>query len=230
MRSTKMNLSLVITLSILISALPSLISAAGYPEKPVTMLVGFPNGGPTDLVARALSESVKPYFAKPVVVVNKPGGNSTIATADLIHSKPDGYTIGTLFSPALTISPFQSRLPYKGPGDITPLIAAIRSASFLAVRGDAPWKTMKEFIDFAKSNPGKIRVGTPGIGSGGHIHLESLKQATKTDITHVPFEGAAPMITSLLGGHIEGVIGSSGGMIFGLVGVVWVLRTGDRDL
>jgi tripartite-type tricarboxylate transporter receptor subunit TctC len=218
MQSTKMNpLMIILLLLILIGSIPSGTKAADYPEKPATMLVGFPNGGPADLVARALAETVKPFFAKPVIVVNKPGGSSAIATAELIRSAPDGYTLCTVFSPAVTISPFVTSLPYKGPSDLQPIINAIKSVSFFIVRGDAPWRTMKEALEYAKANPGKLRVGSPGIGSGGHLCLENLKELSKIDMTHVPFEGAAPMIAALLGGHIEAIQGSSGGAVSGLL-------------
>ncbi len=212
-----MNFFVIVSLSIfLVSGMPAEIKAAGYPERPVTFIVGFPPGGPADLVSRALIEAVKPYFPQTFIVVNRPGGNSTIGMAEIVRANPDGYTIGMGFSPSFTASPHQGRLPYQGPGDVKSLISIMRSITFFAVRGDAPWKTMEQLLEYAKANPGKIRAGSIGVASAGHVGVEGLNKAAKVDITHVPFEGASPMIAALLGGHIEAAQGNAGGAVYGL--------------
>jgi tripartite-type tricarboxylate transporter receptor subunit TctC len=187
--------------------------AASYPERPVNMLVGFPAGGPVDVTARTLIETVKADFPKPIAVVNKPGGAATIATAELIRSAPDGYTLGMVFSGALVASPFQTTLPYKGPGDLKPIVDTLITPVMFAVRADAPWKTMKEAIDFAKANPGKIRLGHTGFGSLAHLAFEDFTQKAQVEITQVPFEGAAAFVRALLGGHVDALLAAPGGLM-----------------
>jgi tripartite-type tricarboxylate transporter receptor subunit TctC len=187
--------------------------AASYPERPVTMLVGFPAGGPVDVTARTLIETVKGDFPKPMAVVNKPGGAATIATAELIRSAPDGYTLGMIFSGAVVASPYQTTLPYKGPGDLKPIVDTLITPVMFAVRADAPWKTMKEVIDFSKANPGKIRLGHTGFGSLAHLAFEDFTRKAQIDITQVPFEGAAGFIRALLGGHVDALLAAPGGLM-----------------
>ncbi len=183
------------------------LPAAEYPQKPVQILVGFTAGGSADLSARALAEAAKPFFPKTFAVVNRPGGGSVLATSELIKAAPDGYTLGLLDISALSVSPhLRSDLPYKpGVEDVRPIISCTIGHLAFAGKADAPWKTMNELIEYAKANPGKIRVGHAGLGSTSHLHLMSLKVAG-VPLTDVPFQGAAPSITALLGGHIEGVV------------------------
>jgi tripartite-type tricarboxylate transporter receptor subunit TctC len=182
------------------------LPAAEYPMKPVQILVGFPAGGPVDLGARALAEAAKPFFPKPFSVVNKPGGGSVLATSELVKSAADGYSLGVVDISALAVSPhLQADLPYKGPEDIKPIISCVTAQIVLAVKADTPWKTTKDLIDYAKANPGKLRIGNAGIGTTTHLHFLSLKFAG-APMTEVPFAGAAPAVTAILGGHIEGVV------------------------
>ncbi len=182
------------------------VGQAAYPNKPVTILVGFPPGGPTDLGARALSKAIEPFFPQPMTVVNKPGGGSVLATNETIHARPDGYTLGAILNTTLTVSPHLSpSLSYKGPEDIFPILHYLGQQIVFVVSADGPYKTMKDLIAYAKANPGKIRMGHSGIGTSTHIHLESLIQLG-VPLTHVPFEGASPVMTALLGGHIDGLI------------------------
>jgi len=179
---------------------------AEYPTKPVQLLVGFPPGGPADLSARAMAEAAKPFFPKPITIVNKPGGGSVVATTELVKAAPDGYTLGQVDISAMAAGPhLQAGLPYKGPDDVQPIISCITAQINMAVRADAPWKTMKELIEYAKANPGKVRIGNAGVGTTVHLHYLSLKMLG-VPFTEVPFLGAAPCVTALLGGHIEGLI------------------------
>ncbi len=183
-----------------------MVAAAEYPTKQVQLLVGFTAGGPSDLSGRALSEASKAFFPKPIVVVNKPGGGGVVATSELVRSAPDGYTLGHMDVSSLCVSPhLEDNLPYKGPNDIEQIIHCITSQIILAVRADAPWKTMKELISDAKANPGKLRIGMSGLGTTTHLHFMSLKLAG-VPLTEVPFISAVQAVTGLLGGHIEGVV------------------------
>lgn len=189
------------------------VQAATYPERPVTMLVGYPAGGIVDVAARGLVETARDYFPKPIMVVNKPGGASAIATAELIQAAPDGYTLCMVFSPTVCIQPHLSLLPYKGPNDLQPVINTVVSPIVFAVGASSPWMTMKEVLDYARLNPGKVRVGYSGIGSHGHIGFEDLKKKARIDMADVPFEGGPPLTAALLGGHIEAYNGAPGNLM-----------------
>ncbi len=182
----------------------TVLPAAEYPQKPVQILVGFPPGGAADLSTRALVEAAKPFFPKPFIVVNKPGGGSVLATNEMVQSAPNGYTLCNVLIASLTSSPhLESGLPYKGPEDVQPVISVINSQNTITVKADAPWKTMTDLIDYAKANPGKLRIGNAGVGTPTHLHYLSLKLAG-VPMSEVPFAGGPQAIMALLGGHIEG--------------------------
>ena len=183
-------------------------TAAAYPEKPVTFFCGFPAGGAMDMTARAITEAAKKYFPKPMAVVNRPGAAGTIGAAEIIQAKPDGYTIGITAVAVLTIQPHRTKLPFGAPEDYTPIIKLNNLPICFAVRKDAPWKNMKEVIEYARANPGKLRVGHPGLGTILHLDLELLKGMAKVDMTAVPFAGGAESVPALLGGH-RGPLGPS---------------------
>jgi len=156
-----------------------------------------------DMTARAITEAVKKYFPKPMAVVNRPGAAGTIGAAEIIQAMPDGYTIGITAVAVLTIQPHRTKLPYGSPEDYTPIIKLNNLPICFAVRKDAPWKTMKEVIEYARDNPGKLRVGHPGLGTILHLNLEMLKGMAKVDMTAVPFAGGGESVPALLGGHVE---------------------------
>jgi len=180
-------------------------SPAAYPEKPVTMICVFPAGGAMDMTARALSEAAKKYFPKPFAVVNRPGAAGTIGTAEAIQAKPDGYTIGITAVAVLTVQPHRTKLPFGPPEDYTPIIKLVNQPVVLAVKQDSPWKTIQEFLEYGKANPGKLRVGCPGIGTIPMLDAEQLKMMSRVDLTTVPFAGGAESVPAMLGGHIEAV-------------------------
>lgn len=179
--------------------------APGYPTRPVTLLVGFSAGGPADLTARALAEAVKPSFSQPLEVVNRPGGAAAVATAELVRARPDGYTLCMCYGPALTLVPHISEVPYKGPQDVQPIIIGTIAPFFLVVRVDAPWQDAKQFIEYARQNPGRVRIGHSGVGSLGHVGLELLNLRAGLNITGVPFPGAADAVRALLSGDVDGI-------------------------
>jgi tripartite-type tricarboxylate transporter receptor subunit TctC len=203
----RIRISLIVLLTVVLALLTcGILSAAEYPQKPVQILVGFPPGGTPDLAARALAEASKPFFPRPFTIVNKPGGGSALATSELVNSAPDGYTLGIVDISAVVISPqLQANLPYKGPDDLQSIISVVAGQMILATKADAPWKTMKDLIDYAKANPGKLRIGNAGIGTTTHFHFLSLKLAG-VPMTEVPFAGSAPANTALLGGHVDGIV------------------------
>ncbi len=185
--------------------------AAQYPDRPVTMIAGFPAGGTVDIVARVLVEGMKPRFPKGIVVVNKPGAGGAVAVAETVQARADGYTIVLTPQSSLVIPPQQNRqLAYKTPDDYDPVINVISYYPLLVVRTDAPWKSIRDFVADAKANPGKMRIGTPGEGTASHLNLEELIFRTGTKMTPVPYAGWAQSSPALLGGHIEAVVAQPG--------------------
>lgn len=182
-----------------------------YPQRPVTAIVPFPPGSSLDMTARIVAETAKRYFPQPISIVNKPGGGATVGATEVVQAKPDGYTIGTLYVSTFSVTAqVTSGLAIKGPGDITPVIGLQFAANTILDRTDRPWKTMKGMIDYARANPGKVRIGTMGLNTGSHFDVVQLARAAKVDITIVPFEGGAPADTALLGGHVDAIIANPG--------------------
>ncbi|HEY6862731.1 MAG TPA: tripartite tricarboxylate transporter substrate binding protein [Burkholderiales bacterium] len=185
--------------------------AAQVPDRPVTMLAGFPAGGLVDIVARVVAEGMKPHFPKGIVVVNKPGAGGAVAVAETVQARPDGTTILLTPQSSLVIPPQQTaQLAYKTPDDYDPVINVISYYPLLVVKSDAPWKTIQAFVADARSNPGKMRIGTPGEGTASHLNLEEFIFRTETRMTPVPYAGWAQSSVALLGGHIEAVVAQPG--------------------
>ncbi len=173
-----------------------------YPTKPISFVIGYPAGGTTDLCARPLVVAAGKILGQPIVVLNKPGGGSAVAVASIKLEKPDGYTIGILPSGAV-LSQHMRNVPYDSATDFTPIMQYAVYLYGLVVKADAPWKTFKDFMDYAKANPGKIRYSTAGAGTPQHLVMERLALKEKIKWTHIPFQGGGPAITALLGGHVE---------------------------
>jgi tripartite-type tricarboxylate transporter receptor subunit TctC len=155
-----------------------------------------------------MAEEMSTLLKVPVVVQNKPGGGLTIGTDLVAKAKKDGYTIAlTANTPLIAgriINP--QTVPYDSFKDLTPLGMATRTPVVLTVRGDAPYKRFPDLVEFSKKNPGKIRVGTAGVGTAGHFALALINSATGAGMTMVPFKGASPAATALLGGHVEAAL------------------------
>jgi len=195
---------LTVILSLLwMNAIPAIVLAQEkYPTKPINFIIGYPAGGTTDVCARPLVAAASKILGQPVVVVNKPGGGSAVAMVSLKNERPDGYTIGILPSGAL-LSQHMRKVPYDSATDFTPVMQYAVYLYGLVVQTESPWKTFKEFIEFAKANPGKIRYSTPGPGTPQHLVMERLALKEKIKWTHIPFDGGEPAISNLLGGHVE---------------------------
>ncbi|MGQ0752435.1 MAG: Bug family tripartite tricarboxylate transporter substrate binding protein [Betaproteobacteria bacterium] len=185
-------------------------AAAQYPDRPVTLLSGYPAGGMVDIVARQLAEGVKARFPRGVVVLNRSGAGGAVAAAEVAVGKPDGYTIVLTPLSTLVIQPQILDLRYKTPADYEPIINVVSYYPLLVVRPDAPWKDIQAFIDAAKRNPGALRVGSPGEGTSSHLNLEALMHATGVKVTHIPYRGWGESSPALLGGHIEALVAQPG--------------------
>jgi len=188
----------------------SLPATAQYPDKPVTMLAGYPPGGLVDIVARLVAEGMKPRFPKGLNVVNRPGAAGSVAVAEMARSAPDGYTIVLTPHSALVIAAQLQNLAYKTPDDYDPFINLVAYYPMIAVRTESEYKTIEDLVADAKANPGKLRVGSPGEGTSSHLNLEEFMRQTGTKMIHVPFQGWGQSSPALLGGHIEALVAQPG--------------------
>ena len=192
-------------------ALAALPCPAEYPERPLTMVAGFPAGGLVDIVARVVADGMKPKYPRGVVVVNKPGAGGAVAVEQLVQAQPDGYTIVLTPLSSLVIGPqINPKLNYHTPDDYDPIINLVAYYPLLVVKEDAPWKTIQEFVADARANPGKMRVGTPGEGTSSHLNLEEFMSKTGAKMTHIPYAGWGQSSPALLGDHIEAVVAQPG--------------------
>jgi tripartite-type tricarboxylate transporter receptor subunit TctC len=188
----------------------ALPAAAQYPNRPVTLLTGYPAGGLVDIVARMIAESMKPRFPHGLVVVNRPGAAGSVAVGELVRSAPDGYTFILTPHSALVIAAQINDLPYKTPDDYDPFINLVAYYPLIAVRAESKYRTISELLSDAKDHPGLIRVGSPGEGTSSHLNLEELMHHAGVKMVHVPYAGWAQSSVSVLGGHIEAVVAQPG--------------------
>ena len=175
---------------------------SGYPAKPIRLLVGYAPGGATDIIARTIAAKLQEALGQPVIVENKPGATSNIATDMVVKAAPDGYTL--LLG---TIANATNMTAYKNPGydtlrDLAPITQTMSAPSVLAVHPSVPAKTLKELIALAKAQPGKLTYASSGTGGSPHLAGELLKLRAGIDLLHIPYKGATPGMTDLLGGQV----------------------------
>ena len=186
---------------ILLMSVP--IQAAEFPTKEVQIIIPYAAGGATDLIFRALAATTGKYLGKAVVVVNRPGGGGTVGVTEVAQAKPDGYTLLSAITP-LTILPHMVKtvFTYKS---FDPVINVVKDPGMFLVKTDSPWKSLKEFLDYAKKNPDMITVGNSGAGGGVHLIALAFEKTAGVKFNHIPFAGGGPSVTALLGGHINAV-------------------------
>jgi len=179
------------------------IHAAEFPTKEVQIIIPYSAGGATDLIFRALAATTGKYLGKAVVVVNRPGGGGAVGVTEVAQAKPDGYTLLSAITP-LTILPHRvtTAFTYKS---FDPVINVVKDPGMFLVKSDSPWKSLKEFLDYAKKNPGMITVGNSGAGGGVHLIALAFETTAGVKFNHIPFAGGGPSVTALLGGHINAV-------------------------
>ena len=184
--------------------LPILAWAQAYPSKPVRMIIGFPAGGPADIFGRSLAQGMGAELGQTVVVENISGVGGVIGVDRGLKAAPDGYTMVFNSASPLVIAPFSmARLPYDVKKDIALITVAVRVPEVLAVNPALPVNSFQELLAYAKANPGKVNFGSAGSGSITHLAGELLKSEAKIDIVHVPYKGAAPAVTDLVGGQVQ---------------------------
>jgi len=187
-----------------LALLPMVAGAQGYPSKPVRMIIGFPAGGPADIFGRALAQGMSSDFGQPVVVENISGVGGVLGVERGVKSAPDGYTLVFNSASPLVIAPYSlARLPYDIKKDIALITLVVRVPEVLAVHPSLPVAKFEDLIAYARANPGKVNFGSAGAGSITHLAGELLKSEAKIDIVHVPYKGAAPAVTDLLGGQVQ---------------------------
>ncbi len=165
-------------------------------------MIPYGGGGTTDVTARLLANIAQDDFAKPLVVVNKPGGGGVLMHELLAQAKPDGYTLGVVATGVLTRTPFLRKVKYNPETDFTYIMLFALWQYGLVVKADSPWKTLAEFIDYAKQNPGAVTYSTAGTGSAQYLAMEYLAQAEGIRWTHIPYKGGINAVTAVLGGHV----------------------------
>ena len=185
-------------------ALPELAGAQVWPAKPLRIIVNFPPGGAADVIARAAAPGLGDALGQQVVIENRPGAGGNIGANAVAKSPSDGYTLLMGSGGTVSINPhIYAKMPFDPVKDLQPVAAAARVLVFLVTRPELPVKTFGEFITYAKANPGKLSFGSPGNGSSPHLPAEMLKRETRTFMVHIPYRGAAPALTDLLGGQLD---------------------------
>ncbi|MDH6591883.1 tripartite-type tricarboxylate transporter receptor subunit TctC [Variovorax sp. TBS-050B] len=186
-------------------AAASLASAqpAAYPSQPIKWIVPYVAGGGTDNLARALAEAMQPSLGQPLIIDNRPGASTNIGVSVLMQSRPDGYTIMQAENAALLFNEHMfAKLPYKPASDFTYIGTIGRFPVALVVHPDFPARNVAEFVRHVKAHPDKVNYASPGNGSPHHMAMELFKQKAGIQLTHVPYKGAAPAMTDVMGGQV----------------------------
>lgn len=178
-----------------------------YPTKTIKLIVPFAAGGGTDVIGRAVADVVSKYLpnGQSVVVENKTGGGGTIGTADVAAAAPDGYTLGLVTVGPVSVTPHLGKTPYTAE-DLTPIVNLVNTHNVLVVKADAPWKDFDEWLAYVKENPNQFTYATPGKGIAPHITMEAVNLRAGIQTKGVHFDGTAPALTALLGGHVQGAM------------------------
>lgn len=176
---------------------------AGYPDRPIRMIVGFSAGGTTDVVARILGKEIGDALGQPVVVENRPGAGSNIASEMVARSDADGYTLYMVAVTSAINQSLYTNLRFNLVDDFAPVALAVRVPNVLVVNPAVPAKTVQELVDYAKRNPGKLNYASSGSGTSIHMAGELFRQLADLKVQHIPYKGSAPAITDLIGGQVQ---------------------------
>ena len=183
---------------------PALALAQAYPSKPVKVIVPFPAGGPADIFGRGLAQGMSEQLGQPVIVENVGGVGGVLGVDRAAKAAPDGYTLALNSASTLSIAPFSlSKLPYDVKKDFALITVVVRVPEVLAVHPSLPVNDLAQLVAYAKANPGKVNFGSAGGGSITHLAGELLKAEAKVDLVHIPYKGAAPAVTDLVGGQVQ---------------------------
>ena len=186
-----------------LSALPRVARAQAYPSRPVRLIVGFTPAGATDILARLIGQWLSERLGQPFVIENRPGAGSNIGTEAVVRAPPDGYTLLLCGNPNAINATFYDKLTYNFIRDIAPVASIVRIPLVMLVNSSIPAKTVPEFVAYAKAYPGKISFASGGNGTTPHVSGELFKMNAGVDMVHVPYRGAGPAMTDLLGGQVQ---------------------------
>ena len=176
--------------------------AGAYPTRPITVVVGYPPGGATDIIARLVATKMSQSFGQPVIVENKPGAGSNIATEHVVRAKPDGYTLLVETIANATNMTVYKNLKYDSTRDLAPIAQFMSSPSILCVTSSLQATDLKSLIALAKAEPGKLTFASSGLGGSPHLAGELLKLRAGIDMVHVPYKGATPALVDVISGHV----------------------------
>jgi tripartite-type tricarboxylate transporter receptor subunit TctC len=180
------------------------VSAQSYPTKPVKLVVGFPAGGPADIFGRTFAQALSTALGQPVIVENRSGVGGVLGIDAVAKSLPDGYTLGFNNQGSVAMAPYAlSKMPFNPNKDLAFITVVVKVPEVVVVNPSLPVSTLAELIAYAKANPGKIAFGSAGAGGITHLACELLKSEAKIDVLHVPYKGAAPAVSDLLGGQVQ---------------------------
>jgi tripartite-type tricarboxylate transporter receptor subunit TctC len=202
-----------------------------YPDRPINLYVGYAAGASTDITARALARGMEKLLGVAVVVENKPGGSAAVAAGLVANKKPDGYTLGVISTGAITMRPHLYKLPYDALKDFTPLAQYSRYIGALTVRSDSPFKTIDDFIAYARTNPG-MSYSSPGMYAQQHLATELFRQCKNLDFKHIPTKGGSEAAALLVGRHVDFTAGAGVHMQFvkqGMFRMLALYNTDKRD-
>jgi tripartite-type tricarboxylate transporter receptor subunit TctC len=186
------------------AGMAGLAQAQDFPTRPIRVVIAFPPGGPTDFVGRLLADKMSALLGQRVYIENKPGANGTVGADTIAKSDPDGYSLFLTTAGAVTISPhIMANIPYDSLRDFAPIAEVVTNTTVLVVSPKMGVKTATELVALAKQKPGAIPFGSTGIGSTTHLAQELLADAASVKFLHVPYRGAAPALTDLLGGQVQ---------------------------
>ena len=210
MRSLSVILGMATVASVLAST--SVVAQSDFPLRPIKIIVGFAPGGPTDVQARLLARKLSPILNQTVVIENKPGASTTIALSEVARATPDGYTLSFGGSGAFATTPVtMASIPYNPKTAFEPIAMTGEEQIAFAVNPSLPVKTLAEFVELAKQNPGKYSFGSSGQGNITHLTGELLKLRTgNIKIEHIAYKGAAPALNDVLAGHVQMMVGGLG--------------------
>jgi tripartite-type tricarboxylate transporter receptor subunit TctC len=202
-------------LAVLLAALSfASAAAAEYPSRPITIVVAFTPGGPSDVLARLIGRRLTDILHQPIVVENRPGAGGNIAAEDVAHAAPDGYTLLMGNNSILaTNAALYKKLGYDPEKDFTPISLIGTQANILVVNPNVPANTLAELIALAKASPGSLNFASSGYGAAAHLAGELFKTAAKINIVHVAYKGAAPALNDVLAGHVQMMFATSASVI-----------------
>ncbi len=178
-----------------------------YPVRPLRLVVGFPPGGTTDIMARTIGQWLSGRFGQPVIIENKPGATTNIAVQAVLNSPPDGYTLYFASASNAVNATFYEGLPFNFLRDMAPVAGIARLPLLMEVHPSVPAKTVADFMAYAKANPAKINMASYGVGSTNHVAGELFKMLTGINMFHVPYRGEAPALTDLISGQVQVLFG-----------------------